>query len=147
MRKPENNPTERIGRLMDEMAELIAIVQAQVPHMLPRLPMYEAERVRRSLTYTRNVNHMRTRHAMNTAMDQPYRAAVGKEKLYHDDAKKLADEMTSEPLSIEDIELALTESKRKEVQDIIERGQNAGKIGDNNLKPQTAYVPQRKKED
>lgn len=139
-RDPDNNPTERIGRLMDEMGELIGIVQAQMPELLPRLPSYEAERVRRSLTYTRNVNRMRTRHSMNKAMDKPYRAAIAEAKQLHEDAMREAEEMTRidevagdqmQPLSLEEIELALATDRKREAQEIIERGKNANtRIGD-----------------
>jgi hypothetical protein len=65
-RAVENNPTERIQRLIVEMGELVAIVQSEAPALLPRLPNYESERVRQTLTYRRNVN--RTRPA-GTATD------------------------------------------------------------------------------
>lgn len=140
-RKADNNPTERIGRLLMEMAELVSLVQKECPDKLPRLPAFESEKTRRSLTYTRNINRTRQRHAMNNSMEKPYRVAVAHEKQFHEDAMREAELMTQgeagdraqsiEPLSLEDIELALAADRKREAQEIIERGKNANtRIGD-----------------
>lgn len=81
-RNPQNNPTVRIGRLIEEMDELLFCLDAwqnagmalpiEVINDLPakpRLPNLEAERTRRSLTYSRSTSANNARKARQAAME------------------------------------------------------------------------------
>lgn len=129
-RAAKNNPTERIGRLLDEMEEMAKLIKFHIPHLFPRLVAFESEKVRRSLTYTRTINQMRARKKFNTAMDKPFMEAKAEAKMFQEDAMREAEEMTRgsapiidpKPMSDEDIEIAVAAVKREEAQALIERG-------------------------
>lgn len=82
MRNPSNNPTLRIGRLIEELDETLFVLEAWMQAAIqwvpletindlpakPRLPNLESERTRRSLTYSRSTAANRERKARRAAM-------------------------------------------------------------------------------